>query len=114
MTPTFDTFRFIDRLEKAGFTKEQAAVLLENQIEIDCTFQQCFPPGTLLHNRLSHQRNTSEVEIIHTKKPENLMPARNYELTIGIKSLAADLRLVKLYLVLAIVLVAILLVATWK
>ena len=112
MTPTFDTFEFIDRLEKAGFTKEQATAILENQIEIDRNFQQCFPPGTLLHNRLSHQRNIGEVKIIHTENPANLISAPYDELKIQMKSLVADVRLLKLYFVLAVVLVAILLVVT--
>ena len=112
MTPTFDTFKFKDRLEKAGFTKEQATAILENQIEIDRNFQQCFPPGTLLHNRLSHQRNISKVEIIHTENPANLISAPYDELEIQMKSLVADVRLLKLYFVLAVVLVAILLVVT--
>ena len=112
MTPTFDTFKFKDRLEKAGFTKEQATAILENQIEIDRNFQQCFPPGTLLHNRLSHQRNISKVEIIHTENPANLISAPYDELEIQMKSLVADVRLLKLYFVLAVVLVAILLVLT--
>ena len=112
MTPTFDTFKFKDRLEKAGFTKEQATAILENQIEIDRNFQQCFPPGTLLHNRLSHQRSISEVEIIHTASPANLISAPFDELKIQIKSLAADVRLLKFYTVAALVLVLVLLVAT--
>ena len=112
MTPTFDTFEFIDRLEKAGFTKEQATVILENQIEIDRKFLQCFSPGTLLHNRLSRQRNISGVEIIHTENPANLISAPYDELKIQMKSLVADVRLLKLYFVLAVVLVAILLVVT--
>ena len=112
MTPTFDTFEFIDRLEKAGFTKEQATAILENQIEIDRNFQQCFPTGTLLHNRLAHQRNISDVKIIHTDKPSNLISAPFDELKIQMKSLATDVRLLKFYSVFAAVLVIVLLVVT--
>ena len=112
MTPTFDTFEFIDRLEKAGFTKEQATAILENQIEIDRNFQQCFPPGTLLHNRLSHQRNIGEVKIIHAEYPANLISAPTDELKIQMKSLVADVRLLKLYTAVALVLVIVLLVVT--
>ena len=112
MAPTFDTFEFIERLEKAGFTKEQATAILENQIEIDRNFQQCFPPGTLLHNRLSHQRNISGVEIIHTENPANLISAPTDELKIKMKSLVADVRLLKLYTAVALVLVIVLLVVT--
>jgi hypothetical protein len=30
-TVTFDTFKFVDRLEKAGMTREQAAAIVEAQ-----------------------------------------------------------------------------------
>lgn len=30
-TITFDTFKFVDRLEKAGFSREQAAAIVEAQ-----------------------------------------------------------------------------------
>lgn len=32
-TITFDTFKFVDRLEKAGLTREQAAAIVEAQKE---------------------------------------------------------------------------------